>query len=74
LVQEIEFIGRLLKPAAASAGAGNDVAIGIAQVMLYCETVFVNTEYPAHQSIVKRPESGIGLLRRAHHRERYREW
>jgi hypothetical protein len=29
------------------AGAGNDVAIGIARIMLYCETVFVIIEYPA---------------------------
>ena len=42
------------------AGAGNDVAIGIARVILYCETVFVITGYPANQPIVKQPESGIG--------------
>ena len=42
------------------AGAGNDVAIGIARVILYCETVFVTTGYPAHRPIVKRPASGIG--------------
>ena len=28
--------------------------------MLYCETVFAITEYPANQPIVKRPEAGIG--------------
>jgi hypothetical protein len=32
----------------------------IARVILYCETIFVITGYPAHQPIVKRPESGIG--------------
>jgi hypothetical protein len=42
--------------------AGNDVAIRIARVILYCETVFVIIEYRAHQPIVKRPSGPRALF------------
>jgi transposase len=41
--------------------------------MLYCETAFVITDIPPNPPIVKRLAASA-VLRRAHHRERYREW
>jgi hypothetical protein len=41
--------------------------------MLYCETAFVITDIPPNPPIVKRLAASA-VLRRARHRERYREW